>query len=210
MLKVLIADDHPLVRSGVRATLEQSEGVQVLGEAHDYSEARTLAHKTRPDVIILDVQMPGGKAEEFVRSMHQELPQTKVLILSSHTEGPIVRGLMKAKVAGYMLKDEAPEHLLQAMRVLGGGATWFSHGIMDKLMEQHEEDPLVGLTPRERQVLGYVAEGRDNAGIAEELCLAEQTVRNVVSSIYSKIGVASRVEAVVWVRDRGLFEEQCA
>ncbi len=129
------------------------------------------------------------------------------MILTSHAEAATIRALMKAKISGYLLKDEAPEHLLQAVRVLGSGATWFSQGVMEKMMNSTDaEDDLVTLSPRERQILRLLAQAKDNATIANELSLAEQTVRNHVSTLYSKLGVSSRVEAIVWVRERNLFE----
>lgn len=205
----MVADDHPLVRSGVRATLSQSDEISVVAEAHDFKEAVELLSKLKPDILLLDVEMPGGKAENLIVTAREMQPNIKILILTSHAEAATIRALMKAKISGYLLKDEAPEHLLQAVRVLGSGATWFSQGVMEKMMNSTDvEDELVALSPREKQILRLLAQAKDNATIADELSLAEQTVRNHVSTLYSKLGVASRVEAIVWVRERNLFEDQ--
>lgn len=205
----MVADDHPLVRSGVRATLSQSDEITVVAEAHDFKEAVDLLGKMKPDILLLDVEMPGGKAENLIVTAREMQPNIKILILTSHAEAATIRALMKAKISGYLLKDEAPEHLLQAVRVLGSGATWFSQGVMEKMLNSTDvEDELVALSPREKQILRLLAQAKDNATIADELSLAEQTVRNHVSTLYSKLGVASRVEAIVWVRERNLFEDQ--
>ncbi|MBN9420231.1 MAG: response regulator transcription factor [Candidatus Eremiobacteraeota bacterium] len=209
MLNLMVADDHPLVRSGVRATLSQSDEITVVAEAHDFKEAVDLLGKMKPDILLLDVEMPGGKAENLIVTAREMQPNIKILILTSHAEAATIRALMKAKISGYLLKDEAPEHLLQAVRVLGSGATWFSQGVMEKMLNSTDvEDELVALSPREKQILRLLAQAKDNATIADELSLAEQTVRNHVSTLYSKLGVASRVEAIVWVRERNLFEDQ--
>lgn len=210
MIKILVADDHPLVRSGVRATLAQSGEAEIVAEAHDFGEALQLLEQHSPDLLLLDVEMPGGRPEALIASARELLPQLKVLILTSHTDTPTIRALMKAKIFGYILKDEAPEHLLQAVRVVSSGATWFSQSVMTKMMQtpDEQEDALAVLTPREKQILQLLVAGKDNGSIAEEIHLAEQTVRNAVSSIYSKINVSSRVEAVVFIRNRGLFQQE--
>ena len=208
MFKIVIADDHPLIRSGIKATLSASEDFQVIAEAPDFSEVLALVEGNHPDLLILDVEMPGGKAEVLIAQARELLPNLKILILTGHDSAPTVRAVMKAKVSGYLLKHEAPEHLLQAVRVISSGATWFSQGIMARMLESEEEqdDLLVTLSPREKQIFEILAAGKDNAAIAAEVHLAEQTVRNTVSSIYSKLGLATRVEAVVLASTRGWFQ----
>ena len=153
--------------------------------------------------------MPGGSAEGLVESARERLPELKVLILSSHAEASTIRPLMRAQISAYVLKDEAPGHLLQALKVVGGGATCFNQEVLTTFMEKPEEDQLLAcLNRRETQVLRLVVEGKDNAAIAEEIFLAEQTVRNVVSSIYSKLEVSGSVELVVMTHDRALFDEK--
>lgn len=205
MYKVLVADDHPLVRSGVRMTLSKADDLEVIGEAQDSQEVLDLVSQHQPDLMILDIEMPGLPADEVILQARQHCPELKVLVLTAHEDTDHIRALMKAKVSAYMLKDEAPENLLQAVRAIRQGAAWFSQSVAHKLMGLHEtEDPLPNLTTREKQILVQIALGQDNQTIAQELSLAEQTVRNYASSIYEKIGVNSRVEAVVWARDRGI------
>lgn len=205
MTKIIVADDHPLVRSGVKATLSRAEDVQVVGEAHDGAEALKLIAELKPDLLILDVDMPGMAAEQIVTEARKECPALKVLILTAHDDEASIRRLMRVKLSAYMLKDEAPENLLQAVRAISQGAVWFSQSVAHKMMGFQEPDDIWGtLTPREKQILTQIAAGKDNQTIASALDLAEQTVRNYASTIYEKIGVATRVEAVVWARDRGI------
>ena len=204
-MKILIADDHPLVRSGVAATLARSDEVQVVGEASDTVEVLVLTQQHKPDLLILDIQMPGEPVDEVVQKARKLVPQLKVLILTAHADETSVRRLMKVRISAYMLKDEAPENLLQAVRAVGQGAVWFSQTVAHVMMGLQEPDNLwASLTPRERQILTEIARGHDNQTIAATLSLAEQTVRNYASALYEKIGVSSRVEAVVWARDRGI------
>jgi len=205
MMKIVVADDHPLVRSGVRSTLSRSDDVKVVGEAQSSSETLALILEHKPDLLILDIEMPGIPAEELTVQAREIVPELKILILTAHEDEASIRRLMKVKISAYMLKDEAPENLLQAVRAIGQGAAWFSQSVAHKLMSLHDpQNDLPNLTARERQILTQIALGHDNQTIASELSLAEQTVRNYASSIYEKIGVSSRVEAVVWARDRGV------
>lgn len=207
-MKVLIADDHPLVRSGIRGTLSRSDAYQIVGEAQDSDETLRLVEQLKPDLLILDLEMPGIPPEELAtqaRVLHAPL---KILVLTAHNDDKILRRLTKVSISGYLLKDEAPENLLQAVRTIGQGAAWFSQAVAQRLLTLHQqEDPVPTLTPRERQILTLISQGKDNQTIAQELALAEQTVRNYASVIYDKIGVSSRVEAVVWARQQGLYNE---
>lgn len=211
-MKVLIADDHPLVRSGIKATLTgsnssgpQGQEIEIVGEAATAAEATELIRKHLPDLITLDLQMPGMVADQFATQVRELHPKLKILVLTAHEDLATVKKLQKVRISGYMLKDEAPENLLQAVRSIGQGAVWFSQSVAHKMMGLDEpEDPFAELSARERQVLERIAQGKDNSVISEELSLAEQTVRNYASMVYDKIGVTSRVEAVVWARERGM------
>ena len=204
--RILIADDHPLVRSGVKATLSRSEDNMVVGEACNAEEALRLVLAFKPDVITLDLDMPGLSAEDFALQSLAAHPSLKILVITAHDDEATVRRLKKVRISGYMLKDEAPENLLQAVRAIQQGAVWFSQSVAHKMMGlDTPDDPAPMLTPRERQVLAHIGKGLDNQAIASQLHLAEQTVRNYATNIYDKIGVSSRVEAAVWARDRGLL-----
>ena len=205
-MRIVIADDHPLVRFGVKSTLARSEEHQVVGEASNAEEALRLIVELKPDLLTLDLNMPGIAPEELAAQAREHHPELKVLVLTALDDEPTVRRLKKVRLSGYMLKDEAPENLLQAVRAIEQGAVWFSQSIAHKMMGLDiAEDPAPTLTARERQVLAQIARGLDNLAIANELSLAEQTVRNYASAIYEKIGASSRVEAAVWARERGIL-----
>jgi len=199
LITILVADDHPLVRNGVVCTLERSTEVKVVGEAQNFTETLQLIEKLRPNMLILDVEMPGGQADQLTLAARELLPELKILILTAHLDEATIRRLVKVKISGYILKDEAPELLLQAVRTISKGAAWFSQSVAQKMMGLNDvPEDRVNLTPREKQILKLISQGKDNGTIAQELYLAEQTVRNYASTIYEKIGVATRVEAVVW------------
>lgn len=201
-IRVLLADDHPLIRAGLRTTLETEPDIVVAGEASDGDEARRQCETLQPDVLVLDLNMPGSAAVETLASVHQSCPGTRVLMLTAYDDDAYVRGLVQAGAVGYVLKDEAPEALVQAVRSVAKGGTWFSEAVVARLVLPSPRDGnLPQLTQRELQIMGQIARGWDNARIAEELGLSEQTIRNYVSRLYGKIGVQTRAEAVVWSRD---------
>ena len=202
-IRILLADDHPLVRSGIRATLMAEADVQLAGEATNGSEAQKLCLELRPDVLLLDLNMPGPRPVETVAYLQQHCPEVKVLVLTAYNEDAYVRGLLAVGVMGYVLKDEAPEAVIRAIRTVMQGGTWFSRSVMQNLAqprrgpgtEQHT------LSDRDRQLLKMIAQGWDNVRMASELNLAEQTVRNYISRLYSKLGLSSRGEAIIWARE---------
>lgn len=204
-MKVLLADDHPLVRAGVKSTLERADGLKLVGEAANGAETLRLLKDNMPDLLILDLQMPGPSGDELARRALELVPNLKVLILTSHEDEATLRTMAGLPVSGYILKDEAAESLLQAIRAIGQGAVWFSQNIANKLLTiRNSPEKFPQLTPRERQIIELIARGLDNHAIAYELNLAEQTVRNYVSILYEKIQVNSRVEALVWAHENGL------
>ena len=202
---VVIADDHPLMRSGIRATLSGAAEIRIVGEASNGNEVQSLCRRLEPHVLILDLNMPGPSFLEVLTSLKDAAPEVNVLVLTASDDGVYVRSLVKAGIAGYILKDEVPDALISAVRTVGHGGTWFSRAVFSKLHEVSLSDSVLrDLTDRERDVLNLLAQGKDNGDIANELDLAEQTVRNYVSRIYDKVGVHSRVELAVWARDLGL------
>ena len=207
-IRVLIADDHPLIRSGLCVALRSEPDIVVTGEASDGDEVQRQCASLQPDVLVLDVNMDGppAVATATLTSVRELCPRTRVLILTAYDDDVYVRGLVLAGAMGYVLKDEAPEALVQAVRTVAQGGTWFSRSVVENLVLRAERDerdaPL--LTERESQIIRLIARGWDNARIAEELCLSEQTIRNYVSRLYGKIGVQTRAEAVVWGRDHGV------
>jgi DNA-binding NarL/FixJ family response regulator len=201
-IHVLIADDHPLIRAGLCMALQTEPDIVVAGEASDGDEAQRKCADLQPDVLVLDLNMDGPPAVATLASVRELCPRTRVLILTAYDGDTYVRGLVQAGAMGYVLKDEVPEALVQAVRSVAQGGTWFSRPVVESLVHpKHDESDAPPLTERESQIMRLIAQGLDNARIAEELCLSEQTIRNYVSRLYGKIGVQTRAEAVVWGRD---------
>jgi DNA-binding NarL/FixJ family response regulator len=205
-IRVLIADDHPLIRAGLCTALKNDPDIVIAGEASNGDEAQQQCVRLQPDVLVLDLHMDGPPAVATLSSVREQCPRTQVLILTAYDDDAYVRGLVLGGATGYVLKDEAPEALVQAVRSVARGGTWFSRSLVENLVFRPERDESDGppLTERESQIVRLIAQGWDNARIAEELCLSEQTIRNYVSRLYGKIGVQTRAEAVVWGRDHGV------
>lgn len=207
-ISVVLADDHPLIRSGLRMALESAEGIQLLGEATNGQEARQMAQELQPDVLLLDLSMPGPPATEIMAWLARHCSQVRILVLTAYDDNVYVRDAVGAGALGYILKDEPPETVLRAIRAVQAGDTWFSRRVVAKLLhtDDFEDDSTVEvfLTERDKQVLHGLAQGWDNARLAAELQVAEQTVRNYVSRLYATLGVKTRTEAAIWAREHGL------
>jgi len=199
-IRVLIADDHPLIRAGLASTLSAEPDVLLVGEAADGEEVQRLCQEQRPDVLLLDLRMPGPPALETVACLRQCCPGTKVLMLTAYDDEAHVRWLVEAGVAGYLLKDEAPATVVQAIRAVMGGGAWFSQKVVEKLARAGEWP---ALTRREQEVLRLVVLGKTDQQIGLELDLAERTVRYYLQKVYEKLGVNTRVEAAVQAVERG-------
>ena len=203
-IRVVLADDHPLVRAGLRATLAAAPDLELVAEAATADEVQHLCRQHQPDVVLLDLAMPGPPPAVTVARRREESPALRVIILTAHDEEAYVRALIALGVAGYVLKDEAPEALVQAIHSVAQGGSWFSSTVIRTLAEPERPSPAAGaLTARERQLLGLLAQGWHNARIADELHLSEQTVRNYLSRLYAKLGVRSRAEVIAWLHDHG-------
>lgn len=203
LMRVVVVDDHPLVLSGIKTALSRVEGLQVVAEATtgDGALEAVLAHK--PDLLILDISMPGLRADQVVLQARVHLPELKTLILSAFDDDVYIRRFSQVPINGYMLKDEAPEGLAQAVRVIQQGAMWFSHSVASRILAMNRvpTQDISLFSDREKEVLGLLLKGLDNQAIATSLSLARQTVRNLVSTIYQKMGVNSRIQAAVWAQD---------
>jgi DNA-binding NarL/FixJ family response regulator len=208
-IRVLIADDHPVVRRGMGALLASLAGVEVVAEAATGAEALREAQLNRPDVIVMDVQMPVLDGIEATRRLSALLPDTAVLLLTMFDDDDTVFSAMRAGARGYLLKGAEQEDILAALRSVVAGQVVISPGVASRLIAYLSEPPTKDpafpeLTPREREILGWIAQGHSNGAIAARLGLAPKTVTNHVSAIFSKLRVATRAEAIVRARKEGL------
>ncbi|MGD8760247.1 MAG: response regulator transcription factor [Anaerolineales bacterium] len=205
---VVIADDHPIVRSGIRNELASHSDIVLLGEAVDGDEALHQAQALRPDVLLLDINMPGLRAVQVVRELCEMDSPPRVLVLSAFGDLEYVLAMLKAGAAGYMLKDEDPSTITEGVRAVVQGETWLSSAVSAGLVAyalESEDDPVKqNLSARETEVLGLLARGLANERIAESLCISTGTVKNHVSNIYEKLRVQSRAEAVAWAWQHGI------
>lgn len=198
-MRILVVDDHPLVRWGVREALIDEPGMEVVGESGDRLTCLELLRQLDPEVLILDLEMPDCDPETMLEEALALQPGLKILALSAYLNEKFLRA-HRHRLAGYLLKTEAVAHLLYAMRALAAEETWFSQAVAARLVALREQEQmhLLGqLTAREELVFELLCDGKDNAAIAEQLQVSPQTVRQHTSMVYQKIGVKSRVEAVL-------------
>jgi DNA-binding NarL/FixJ family response regulator len=191
---IVLADDHHLVRRGIRALLEALPNVRVVGEAGDGREALELIERHRPDIALIDISMPGLNGLEVAERTARSSPGTRVIVLSMHKGEVFVAKAMRAGVAGYLLKDAADEELTLALTAVSRGDVYLSPQISRQVVEQFtraasEPDPLAGLTPRQREILQLVAEGRSSKEIAALLDLSTKTVESHRAQIMERLGV---------------------
>ncbi len=210
MIRVLIADDHGIVRSGLRMLLERQSDVAVIGEAADGVEALALAQAERPDVAVLDVSMPRMTGLQAAREIRAHTPDTRVLLLSMHDDERYFLEGLEAGAAGYVLKRAADTDLIDAVRTVAGGRTFLSddaqRALMDEWLEGGRAEPEDPLTPREQEVVKLIAEAYTNRQIAETLTLSEKTVESHRANLLAKLGMRDRVEIVRYAIRRGLVE----
>ena len=211
VIRVVLADDHPVVRGGLRALLESLPSYDVVGEAVDGEAAVREVQLTHPDVVLMDVQMPGVDGLEATRRIRAAVPEVAVLVLTMFDDDDTVFAAMKAGAQGYLLKGAEQAEIDRAIRAVVAGEAIFGPGVAARVLQHFadpprapEDVPFPQLTDREREVLDLVAAGRRNAAIAEELFLSPKTVANHISSIFAKLAVADRSAAIVRARDEGL------
>jgi len=208
VIRVLLVDDHPVVLGGMRGMLEKYMDIEIAGEASNGQEALRLAEESHPEVVLLDMELPdipGVQVAEQIRQLH---PDTKILVLSAHDDPTYVRALLELGAAGYVMKEEAPDVIVEAIRsVANGELRWVSQRITGQIvswMQAGRGDP-ARLTPRELEVLRMVVEGKTNLAIATDLKISQKTVEKYMGVIFSKLNVTSRVEAAVYAVREGLI-----
>ncbi len=205
MIRVLLADDHPVVRSGLAALLEVEEDLEIAGEAGDGEEAVSLAKVLRPDVVLMDLRMPRLDGAAATARIVAEVPGTKVLILTTYdTDADIVRAV-EAGATGYLLKDTPRRELADAVRAAARGETVLAPPVAAKLVTRMRSPAPEALTPRELQVLAGVARGLTNADIGRDLFISESTVKTHLLKVFAKLGVDDRTRAVTVALERGLL-----
>ncbi|MFZ4155201.1 response regulator [Streptomyces pseudogriseolus] len=207
-IKVLLVDDHQVVRRGLRTFLEVQDDIEVVGEAADGAEGVALAGELQPDVILMDVKMPGMDGVEALRRLRELDHRARVLVVTSFTEQRTVVPALRAGAAGYVYKDIDPDALAGAIRSVHAGHVLLQPEVAGALLSQEEGGSGAGrggsLTEREREVLGLIADGRANREIARTLVLSEKTVKTHVSNILMKLDLADRTQAALWAVRHGL------
>jgi DNA-binding NarL/FixJ family response regulator len=199
-IHVLIADDHPVVCSGIRILLESATGIDVVGEAHSGAEALELIQTTRPDIVLLDMELSDMSGVDVVRTLQENGDKTRVLGLSSYDDREFISQLLSFGASGYLLKDEVPGQIVEAIRGVARGETgWVSRKVAAKLSQilQKDKEGSSELTPRELDVLRHVVEGKTNGEIGVSLGISEKTIEKHLDTIFRKLGVVSRVQAAV-------------
>lgn len=212
MINIMLADDHHIVRQGLRALLESEQNFHLVGEAGDGLEAVRLAIRLKPDVLITDVMMPGLNGLEVTRQVTKSLPQTKVVILSMYTDDSYVLEALKNGATGYVLKDSQATDLVQAIREVAAGRRYLSPPLSERELELYAQrfesvsnDPYDLLTTREREVLQLVAEGRTSIEIAQQLFISPRTAEGHRANLMRKLGVQNNAELVRYALKRGIL-----
>ena len=210
-IRVLLVDDHPALRMGLHIVLEQAPDVHVVAEAGSGQEALALIQTLRPDVAVLDCQLPDMPGSQVAAELRRLGLATRVLALSAYSDDAAIRGMVEAGAVGYLLKEEAPAAIVEAVRAAARGEGRWSAAVASRLAAWAVR-PAAGeagtdLTSRELEVVRWLAQGWDNQRIAQELQISEHTVRFHLRNIRDKIGVQTRTEAAVWAVRRGLAED---
>lgn len=207
-MRVVVADDHPLFREGVVHSLSSEPDIEIVGEAADGEEAVRLAKDLLPDLVVMDLGMPNGGGIEATRRIAASAPATAVLILTVSEDRDDLLEALKAGAKGYVLKGIAADGLVHAVRSVTNSEVYvtptLANSILHEMTTEHDVHPIDELTPRERDILELVAEGRTNREIGEQLYLAEKTVKHYMTNVLQKLQVRSRVEAALLAQKREL------
>jgi DNA-binding NarL/FixJ family response regulator len=208
-IRVILADDHPVTRGGIRNLLERAPDIAVIGEANDGAEALRLVQELNPDVLLLDMEMPGFKGVEVAQQLQAAQSPVRILALSAYNDKQYILELLASGASGYLIKEEVPETIIEAVRgVARGEQGWVSRRVAAQMVNWTREEEgtpeKMGLTEREMSVLRLVATGKTNQEIGLALGISEKTVEKHLEGVFGKLGVASRVEAAVWAVRTGL------
>jgi len=203
-VRVLIVDDHDVVREGLRTLIKRRTELTVVGEAESVASAIAEARRSQPDVVIMDVRLPDGSGVEACREIRAERPDTKVLMLTSYADDEAVLASIIAGASGYLLKQTRSQDLAEAIRKVARGESLLDPGVTGRVLERlrsgaKEDDELSLLSEQEQRILDLIAQGRTNKEIAQEVFLSDKTVKNYVSSILSKLNFRRRSEAAAFI-----------
>ncbi len=205
-LTLLVVDDHEVVRQGLSAMLDRRPGFQVVAEAANVAEALDAARRFQPDLVVMDVRLPDGSGIEACREIRAELPETRVVMLTSYPDEEAVLAAIIAGASGYLLKQVRARDLVAALEAVGRGESLLDPAVTGKVLERmrriatsDQPDELASLTQQERRILALVAEGKTNKEIAAEVFLSDKTVKNYVSSILAKLNLERRAQAAAYV-----------
>ena len=210
-LRILLADDHPFFRDGVRVLLDSIDEIQVVAEVSTGEEAIARTAEVQPDLVLMDLNMPGTGGIEATRRILHSSPRVRVLVLTMYEDDDSVFSALRAGACGYLLKGANQAELLRAIRAVAAGEVIFGAGIAERVLGYFAAprptvpwQPFPDLTDREREILGLIAQGRGNAEITNQLVLSPKTVRNHITNIFSKLQVVDRAEAILRAREAGM------
>ena len=210
VIRVVIADDHNIVRAGIRELLADEPDIEVVGEARNGQEAVELALRQRPAVVVMDINMPVLSGVEATRQIHAAAPEVRVLVLTAYQDDPYLYGLLDAGAAGYVLKTAEDSEIVRAVRATAAGQSVIDPAVMPRLLARLTRPSAQpdALSERELAVLRLAAQGQTNKQIGAELHISDRTVQNHLANVYGKLGVASRTEAVTVALQRNLITLQ--
>lgn len=215
-IRILIADDHSVVRSGLRSILESEDDIEVVGEAADGHQALEFAQELLPDVILMDINMGDWDGVTATRRVHNSVPSCRVIVLTNYDEDNLVFSSIRAGASGYLLKEVSGNQLTNAIRTVADGFSLIYPSVARRVLDEFgrlrsvapldDDQGYSDLTPREREVLKLIASGRANKEIGTELGITERTVKTHISNIFSKLQLTDRTQAALYVHNRGLIE----
>ena len=218
VVRVLIADDHAVVRSGLRSILESEPDIEVVGEAGDGHQALEMAQEHLPDVILMDIKMGDWDGVTATRRVRNSVPSSRVIVLTNHDEDELVFSSIRAGASGFLLKEVSGHQLTNAIRTVADGFSLIYPSVARRVLDEFgrlrigerkpdEDQGYADLTPREREVLMLIAAGRANKEIGGQLGISERTVKTHISNIFSKLQLTDRTQAALYVHNRGLMEK---
>jgi DNA-binding NarL/FixJ family response regulator len=205
VIRVVVADDHGVLRDGLAGVISEQDDMEVVATAADGAEAVEICRSTSPDVVLMDLEMPVLDGIEATRAILAELPAPSVLVLTSFSDRQRITGALEAGAVGYLLKDASADEVVRGIRTAASGGSPLDPRAARSLLDaQSAPDPLEGISPREREVLALLLDGMPNKLIARRLGISEKTVKSHLTSIFRRLGVTDRVQAILWVERHGL------